>query len=457
MSARNRVVQGRFFHAPVRGDIDILDDALVSVGDDGRIAKVLRAGEPGYADLVESAAAEDRLLAFDDRHCILPGLVDLHVHAPQYPQLGEALDVPLEVWLDTYTFPLEARYADPDFAQASYSVLVDDLLAAGTTTALYFATIHLDATKSLADICLAKGQRALVGKVVMDHPGTCPDYYRDPDTRVALAETRDLIEYVRSHPQNREGRVLPVITPRFVPSCSDEALAGLGELAAETGCHMQTHCSESDWAHTHVAERMGMSDTESLDRFGLLGRRSVLAHSNFMSDGDFAIMAGRGSAVAHCALSNAYFAGSVFPLRRALERNVRVGLGTDISGGPAHSMFEATRMTIQAARMLESGVDPNRPAHERGVPDSRIDFATAFHLATAGGGDALDLLIGTFEPGRYFDALVIDTQAKDGTIRIFDSTSAENMLHKTVYVASKPNIKHVFVNGERVAGWALTR
>ena len=115
-------------------------------------------------------------------------MVDCHVHAPQYPQLGLALDRPLEVWLDTYTFPLEARYADLGFAAPRYEALVDDLLALGTTTALYFATVHLDASKLLADICIDKGQRALIGKVVMDHPESCPDYYRDASAETALAD-----------------------------------------------------------------------------------------------------------------------------------------------------------------------------------------------------------------------------------------------------------------------------
>ena len=81
----------------------------------------------------------------------------------------------------------------------------------------------------------------------------------------------------------------------------------------------------------------------------------------------------RGSAVAHCALSNVYFANSVFPLRAALEKQLHVGLGTDISGGPSGSMFEACRTTVQSSRLLQDGVDPALPAAQRGRPNSRID------------------------------------------------------------------------------------
>jgi guanine deaminase len=75
--------------------------------------------------------------------------------------------------------PLEARYADLRFAQSMYESLVDGLLANGTTTALYFASIHLPATQKLADICLRRSQRALIGRVAMDNPEQCPDFYRD--------------------------------------------------------------------------------------------------------------------------------------------------------------------------------------------------------------------------------------------------------------------------------------
>ncbi|RYH05015.1 MAG: guanine deaminase, partial [Alphaproteobacteria bacterium] len=224
---------GTFFHAPTRDKLEVLENVLIRVDEHGTITDIHPAGD-SMRTLVE-AELGDRLHRLPDGHYGLPGLVDLHIHAPQYPQLGLALDEPLEVWLQKYTFPLEARYADLDFAREHYSVLVEDLLATGTTTALYFATQHEAATKLLADICIEKGQRALVGKVVMDDPAACPDYYRDDSAASAVTETRAVIDHIRSHPDNGAGRVLPVITPRFIPSCTDEALTGLGGERAEAG------------------------------------------------------------------------------------------------------------------------------------------------------------------------------------------------------------------------------
>lgn len=436
MTLCSKRVRGTFIHAPTRGTIEVLDDAVITVGPDGTIAEI----GTGDADVELPAGT-----------IVLPGFVDTHIHAPQYPQLGQALDVPLEVWLGKYTFPLEARYADLDFARPRYTALVDDLIANGTTTALYFATVHLEATKLLADICAQKGQRALVGKVVMDDPAANPAYYRDASTESALADTRALIDHVRSLDTDR---VLPVVTPRFIPSCTDAGLAALGTLAQACGCHVQTHASESDWAHGHALGRYGKTDTEALDGFGLLSRRTVLAHSNFLTDADMDRIAHRGAAVAHCPVSNMYFANSVFPLRHALEKGVHVGLGTDISGGPIASIWEAARGAVQASRMLEDGVDPALPADRRGRPDSRIDIATAFHLATAGGGEALDLAVGTFAVGQKFDAMLVDPAAATGTVRLFGETDPVAILEKVLYTASRPNIVSVWVDGMRIGGAA---
>jgi guanine deaminase len=449
MATARKGFLGTFFHAPTLGRLQVLADTLILVDAEGVIADVLGPDHPGRGAAIVELGEE--LCVLPQGQFGLPGFVDLHVHAPQYPQLGLALDVPLQTWLSTYTFPLEARYADLDFAAERYEVLVDDLLANGTTTALYFATQHVEATKLLADICMAKGQRALVGKVVMDDPASCPPDYRDETPEAAVEGSRAVIEHIRNHVGNSAGRVLPVVTPRFIPSCTDAALEGLGKLAAECNCHVQTHCSESDWAHGHALERYGMTDAAALDGFGLLTRRTVLAHGVFLTDADFDRLKERGAGVAHCALSNIYFGNAVFPLRRALEKGVHVGLGTDISGGPSETMFAACRTTVQSSRMLEEGVDAAQPAGVRGVPGSRIDLVTAFHLATAGGGLALDLPIGQLAPGFRFDAMAVDTAAPEGGIRLFGETAPDLILEKILYGATRANIAAVWVDGQKVA------
>lgn len=446
MSLRGKTIVASGFHVP--GDaLEPFEGAVIEIDGQGVIASVHLPGSDGYA---VPAGAE----ALPEGTLLLPGFLDLHVHAPQYPQLGTALDEPLEVWLQRYTFPLEARYADLTFAERVYARLVKDLLASGTTTALYFGTVHLPATQRLAELCLELGQRALVGKVAMDHPENCPEYYRDASPEAAVAGTRTLIAHIRALPGN-EGLVEPVVMPRFIPSCTDKALELLGALAEETGCRVHTHVSESDWEHGHVLERHGVTDAESLSRFGLLTPHSVLAHGNFLSDSDFALLRRKKAGVAHCAISNAYFAGSVFPLRKALQAGVGVGLGSDISGGPAGTIWETARMAVTASRMLESGVEPARAAADRGgQAGARIDAVTAFRLATRGGAETLGLPVGSFEPGMKFDAMLIDPSVEAGSLRVFDESEAlgPRMLERVLYGTTKPNITRVWVDGRQVVG-----
>ncbi|MGA2291217.1 guanine deaminase [Bradyrhizobium sp.] len=441
------------FHMIERGSVEILRNALIAIGEDGAIVSVLRPDERGYEEQKSRQKAMGMLVTLPQGAYLLPGFVDLHVHAPQYPQLGSALDVPLEVWLQQYTFPLEARYADAAFARRSYGLLVRDLVANGTTTALYFATIHQEATRILADICLEAGQRAVIGKVAMDNAEQCPDYYRDASPDQAIRGTEDLIGYIRSHKANSAALVKPVVTPRFIPSCTDATLEGLGALARQCGCHVQTHCSESDWEHGYVLARHGITDTDSLDRFGLLGRHTVLAHSTLITAEDMATIGARGSGIAHCPLSNAYFSSAVFPLKAALDKGIHVGLGSDISGGPSGSLFDNMRSALMVARMLELGVDPKLGPSERSRhAGARIDFRDAFYCATTGGGVALDLPVGKFSPGYQFDAMVIDTTDERGTIRLWDDLDqGETVLQKIIYTASKPNIAKVWVGGRQVS------
>jgi guanine deaminase len=448
-AAAERAFRGTFLHAPQRGRLVCLRDALIVVAADGAISAVHEAQSAAARAAAERLARGGNLVTLGPKHYVLPGMVDLHVHAPQWPQLGEALDLPLEEWLQKFTFPLEARYSDTAFATGVYESLVANLLANGTTTAMYFATVHLEATKALADICLRRSQRALIGRVAMDSPQQCPDFYRDRCALDAERETRELIRYVQALPGS-PGLIYPVITPRFIPACTDELLVRLGTVARETGCHVQTHCSESDWQHQYVLERCGRTDTVALDAFGLLSRRTVLAHGNFVDDADAALIRERGAGIAHCPLSNVYFSDAVFPLRRMLDAGVHVGLGTDIAGGASPSVLENARHAIINSRLLESGVDPRLSRAQRRRPHSRIDVLTAFWLATTGGGIALDLPVGLFAPGYQFDACVLDTASAHSNLQVADDDTPETVLQKIIYGAARANITQVWVANRRV-------
>ncbi|MDW0110570.1 guanine deaminase [Sporosarcina aquimarina] len=432
-------------------EVTVLKDCLFCIDDNGIIDRIVHPEDSDYTAILNTYKDNDAFEHIAEGSYLLPGFVDLHIHASQWAQAGTALDIPLHDWLSTYTFPSEAKFADVDYAKMVYEDVVDTLLANGTTTALYFATVHKEASVLLADICAKRGQRGLVGKVVMDLHEECPDFYRDLDTQMALKDTEDFILKVKEIAKTAKQGVYPVVTPRFIPTCSDEVLEGLGALAAKYDTHIQSHCSESDWAHQHVQQRFGKNDAQALHDFGLLQDKSVMAHSNFLSDEDAELFAETGSAIAHCPISNAYFANSVIPIAHFAKMGVDIGLGSDISGGFSPSLYDNSRQAVMSSRMLEDGVNSRVSPEERGVSNSRITIAEAFHLVTAGGGASLSLPIGRLKEGYAWDVQRIDTQIATAKLPLFDT--AEPLLdvfQKMMYLVRPENIRDVWVQGQHV-------
>ncbi|MGN7166083.1 guanine deaminase [Paenibacillus cellulositrophicus] len=451
MSKYKLLFQGTAFSSKSSKEIEILKDHLFCIHDDGKIEKIVAPEDAEYQVLLDAYQGKDNFYSLAEGQYILPGFIDLHVHAPQWAQSGTALDIPLYDWLNTYTFPLESKFSDLDFAHEVYDDLVRTLLANGTTTALYFATIHKESSLLLARICAERGQRGLVGKVVMDDPEQNPENYRDTDTQAALADTEEFILAVKALSKNVKQGVFPVVTPRFIPSCTDEALQGLGELAEKYDAYVQSHCSESDWAHGYVRDRFRKNDAYALHDFGLLRDKSVMAHCNFLSDDDANLFAETGTAVAHCPISNAYFANSVIPVAHLHEKGVEIGLGTDISGGFSPSLFDNIRQAVMSSRMLEDGVNPDLPAKDRGVPGSRITVNEAFYLATAGGGESLSLPVGRIQENYAWDVQIIDTKLPSAKLPIFDPNEDLNdVFQKMLYLTRPENIREVWVQGEKV-------
>ncbi len=441
-------VAATLMQTPDRDRLSVVE-ALVEVDSSGVITAVHDRSTPdGAADAKTAWAKASERTALDSNMLLLPGLVDLHVHAPQWPQLGTGLDLPLEQWLLEYTFPLEAQYADTQFASTVWDDLITTLIACGTTTAVYYSSNHTEATTALAQACARHGQRALVGRVAMDHPTNTPEWYRDGSASEGVAASAASIEAVTAI---ASPMVKPIITPRFTPACSDALLAGLGELAAATGMSVQTHCAESDWHCAYDLDRFGDTGAAVLERFGLMRPSTILAHADHLNHDDMSITVQHRAGVAHCPLSNAYFANAVFGVRQALTAGVKVGLGSDIAGGARPGLMGVCQDAVTVSRMLEDGVDPARDAVVRGVGDSRIDTVTAFWLATAAGADVVDLPVGLIEPGRCFDAIAVRTDRPGGLIRVWDGIDDETRLfEKVVRLATADDIDKVWVNGSLI-------
>lgn len=445
------IIKGNSYTANSADSIHYYEEPLICLNDKGYIEKIFHKDSHQYSKVLNWARDSELLHELNSEQYLLPGFIDLHVHAPQWPNMGKALDRPLDQWLQEHTFPLEARYADLEFARNTYQNLVKTLLANGTTTAVYFATVHRESSLELAKVCIEMGQRALVGKVAMDDKHNCPEYYRDESAKNGIEETHKFINEIRGLSGNENARILPVITPRFIPCCSTELLTGLGKIAQVTGCHVQTHCSESDWEHNFVLKKYGITDAQALQKFGLMTNKTILAHSNLISDTDMDIIRNLSAGVAHCPLSNFYFANCVFPLRKALDKNLYIGLGSDISAGHSPSIFDACRHAITASKALNDGVNSFISAENRGVRGSSITFKEAFWLATGGGGEVLKLPIGQLKEGYLFDAIVIDTNNSFSNVHIDkQEDSIHDILQKLIYNTQRRNIHEVWVGGCKV-------
>ncbi|MBR0564527.1 guanine deaminase [Azoarcus sp. L1K30] len=322
---------------------------------------------------------------------ILPGFVDTHVHYAQTDIIA-SYGEQLLAWLEKYTFPTEARFADPSHAGEVADFFCDELLRNGTTTALAFATVHPASVDALFDAASRRRMRMIAGKVLMDR--NCPDYLSDTADS-GYVESKALID--RWH--GRE-RLLYAVTPRFAPTSTREQMTLAGRLFAEhPGLYLQSHVAENRGEVAWVAELYpeARSYLDVYERYGQLGARSVYAHCIWLDDADRQRMAATGSAMSFCPTSNLFLGSGLFDLDRAHALGVRVGIGTDVGGGTSFSMLQTLN---EAYKVLQ-------------LNGQRLSAERAFYLATLGGARSLylDGHIGNFATGKEADFVVIDPQA----------------------------------------------
>jgi len=368
----------------------------------------------------------------------MPGLVDTHIHASQYPNAGLGLNLPLLEWLQTYTFPLEASFQDTAFARSCYKKVVERTLNAGTTTASYFATIHRQSTEILGEIVEQYGQRGLIGKVCMD----CfsPDYYCET-TEESLASTE---EFIVNMLKKKSTRVQPIITPRFALTCSEALMKGLGKLAKKYNVHIQTHLCESVPEIARALELFPKCQTytEIYEETDILSDKTIMAHCVHMEKEEIKLLAMTSTGVAHCPTSNICLLSGMCSVRRLLEGGVKVGLGTDCSGGYSPSILESMRHAILNSKFMAMQDPTYAP----------LSYMDVIYLATLGGAQALsmDKEIGNFQVGKYFDALHIDLASTGSPIHQFPDETLNQMIEKFVMLGDDRNICQVFVEGRKV-------
>lgn len=366
---------------------------------------------------------------------VIPGLVDLHLHAPQFAFRGLGMDLELLEWLDTITFPEESRYSDMAYAEKAYRLFVDELKKGATTRASVFATVHVPATLLLMDMLEASGLATLVGKVNMDR--NSPDSLREESAALSLAETRNWLAAC----QGRYERTGPILTPRFIPSCTDELMRGLAEIQAEDCLPVQSHLSENlseiEWVKELCPESGGYADAyRQLGMFGGNGCPTIMAHCVHPQAGELEMMKQKGVYVAHCPNSNANLSSGVAPMRRYLDEGIHVGLGTDIAGGFSSSIFRVMSDAIQHSKLRWRMMDDSlRPLT---VPE-------AFYLGTKGGGSFFGK-VGSFEEGYEFDAVILD----DKTLPSPNELTSTQRLERVIYLSDDRNVVGKYVKGTRI-------
>ncbi|EKG20724.1 Amidohydrolase 1 [Macrophomina phaseolina MS6] len=448
---RKTIYVGAFVHCKSLEELDICEKGAIGVDEQGKIVFIER-GADDVESITKRHTGWERaaIISIKDNGFFFPGFIDTHIHAPQHGNVGIVSKSSLLDWLNTYTFPLEASFSDLAKARRIYTRCVSRTLSHGTTTAAYYATIHVPATKLLADICLEKGQRAFIGRVCMDSEMS-PEWYRDETSADTVRKSREVVEYVKDLDAGR-GMVAPIITPRFAPSCHHDTMCELAKIQREHGILAQTHVSENTGEIQLVKELFPESKhyADVYDSAGLLNSKMILAHAVHLTEHEKILIKDRDAKIAHCPVSNSALSSGTAPVRDLLNRGITVGLGTDVSGGYSSSILEVIRHTVLASR---------HRSYEDGEA-VKLSTEEALYLATRGGATVVGLedRIGAFEVGMDWDAQIISIGAvsEDGEggletpVDVFGWESWEDRIGKWAYNGDDRNTAAVWVKGRLV-------
>ena len=423
---RSFILRGHICHTPEAGKLEIRENAAV-VCEDGKCRGIFEDIPEKYAGL-EVTDCSGML--------VIPGMADLHIHAPQFAYRGTGMDYELLDWLEHAAFPEEIRYEDPDYAGKAYGIFARRMQQSATTRAVVFGTIHPEATLILMDRMEESGLISYIGKVSMDRRS--PPKLTEADARQAA---ENVIRVIEESAKRGYRRTRPIITPRFVPSCSDELMAELGRIREKYELPVQSHLSENpdEVELVRQLEPEAAFYGDAYDRHGLFGRggNTVMAHCVYSVPEEKERIRENGVWIAHCPSSNMNIASGIAPVRRYLEMGCRIGLGTDVAGGTSESMFRAVTDAIQVSKLYWRYVD--REAKP-------LTFPEGLWMATKGGGSFFGKA-GSFEEGYEFDAVVLDDSGEQSARPL----SVRERLERAFYQElDRTGIVMKFADSERI-------
>lgn len=372
---------------------------------------------------------------------IFPGMVDIHVHAPQFAFRGMCMDLELMEWLSSYTFPEEEKYTNLEYAKNAYSLFVEALKKGATTRACIFATRHRLATELLMDMMEESGLISYVGKVNMDREATAG--LIEESAEESARETLGWLSNVKG----KYVYTKPILTPRFIPCCTDKLMEKLREIQMTFGIPVQSHLSESKGEIEFVKSLRPNNAFygDVYNEYDLFGKnddinkdvKTIMAHCVWSTDDEVELMRKNGVYVAHCPASNMNLTSGIAPIRKYLDLGLNIGLGTDIAGGHSDSIFRAITDAIQVSKMYF------RMINEEYKP---LVFQEAFYLATKGGGSFFGK-VGSFEEGYEFDAVIMD----DSVLVHPQPLTLAERVERAVYLGlDEKNIIAKFVAGRKI-------
>ena len=417
-----KVYKAHILFTKEKNCFEVLENGYVTVDAEGRVVAV-------SSSLTESDREDAEVIDFGDR-LLIPAMNDMHVHAPQVHNQGVAMDMELLPWLQNYTFPEESKYADVHYAERMYRRFLHTQWLFGTMRSVVFATVHTESTRVLMKLYQEAGMGALVGKVAMNR--NCPDALCEDVEAAVEGNERLIAEFNQS-----DALVRPIITPRFVPSCTPELLKACGELANKYQMPVQSHLSEntSEIAWVQDLEKESTCYGDAYNRYGLFGQTpTIMAHCVWTEGEELELMKRQGVMVAHCPTSNLNIASGLAPVRTFLDEGLRIGLGSDISGGHDLNMFRMMVYAIQVSKMHYQH-DHNK---------SFLTLPEVFWIATKSAGSFFGK-VGSFEPGYDFDALVIND-----SVLYPSEYSLLHRLERFIYLGDDRQIEHRFCRGKEI-------
>jgi len=319
---------------------------------------------------------------------LVPGLIDSHVHLPQTEMIA-SYGEQLLAWLESYTFPTEAKFHNPEYARHIANTFISELFSNGTTTAMVYASVHKISAEALFEVAAEKNAKLIVGKVCMDR--NCPAELQDTAAS-SQKESAELIEKWHGHK-----RLSYAITPRFAPTSSAAQLAALGELVQQyPDVYIQTHLSENkreiEWVKQLFPQFNHYLDV--YDHFNMVHSKSVFGHCLHLDQHEWSMLKDKNATIAFCPSSNLFLGSGLFDMNKALHNNVKLSLATDIGGGTSFNMLRTMGEAYKVCQLNHTKLSPMQ----------------GFYMMTQGSAAALELTdsIGNLNVGTDADFVLLD-------------------------------------------------